>query len=311
MLRDLGLHACLAVPYPAADGPLGAVVLGWPAPRRPDPADQLTVTTIAGYAAQALARARLLAHRNSVAQQLQHAMLTTLPDVPGLTMSARYQPADPREHVGGDWYDALPVPDPDHPDGRLIALSVGDIIGHALHAATLMGQVRSMLRQAAWSHPDQSPSRILRAFERATLGLGLQAAGTALLAHLSLRRRRPLGPDLDQRRAPAADPAPPGRRAELLDDHDILFGFAALATCPAATTSATSPRASRCSSTPTAWSNAAAATSTPAPTGSCGCSPDRDLAPRSWSTSPSTPWRPTPPTTSSPSPSTFPRRYPE
>jgi hypothetical protein len=50
-------------------------------------------------------------------------MLTTLPAVPGLMMSARYQPADSREDVVGDWYDAVPVPDPGSPDARPLAAS--------------------------------------------------------------------------------------------------------------------------------------------------------------------------------------------
>ena len=130
-----------------------------------------------------LDRARRLHHRDSVAHQLQQAMLTTLPDVAGLTMTARYQPADTREDVGGDWYDAAPVPDPAALDGRCLAISVGDVVGHNLAAATVMGQVRSMLRQAAWDHPGGPPSVTLGAFERAAAGLGLQAVGTALLTH--------------------------------------------------------------------------------------------------------------------------------
>ena len=110
LLRDLDLHAIVAVPLLLVGRRLGALALGWDVPRRLDPTELLTLTTLAGYTAQALDRARRLHHRDSVAHQLQQAMLTTLPDVSGLTMSARYQPADSREDVGGDWYDAVPVP---------------------------------------------------------------------------------------------------------------------------------------------------------------------------------------------------------
>ena len=51
-------------------------------------------------------------------------------------MAARYTPADARESVGGDWYDAACA----------FILSAGDI-GHDLDAAAIMGQARSMLRQ--------------------------------------------------------------------------------------------------------------------------------------------------------------------
>jgi len=232
LLRDLDLHAIVAVPLLQVGGPIGALTLGWDAPRRLEPMDLLTITTLAGYTAQALDRARRLQHRDSAAHQLQRAMLTTLPEIPGVTMSARYQPADSREDVGGDWYDAVPVPDPDRPDGLALAVSVGDVIGHALDAATVMGQVRSMLRQAAWDHPGEPPSHTLRAFELAAHGVGLRAMGTALLAHLER--------GADQRWVVtwtnAGHPPPiligPDGGATLLDGHDILFGFPSLATAP-------------------------------------------------------------------------------
>ena len=232
LIRDLDLHAIVAVPLLHVGGPLGALALGWDAPRRLEPADLLTITTLAGYAAQALDRARRLHHRDSAAHQLQQAMLTTLPAIPGLTMSARYQPADSREYVGGDWYDAVPVPDPDRPDDRVLAVSVGDIIGHALDAATVMGQVRSMLRQAAWDHPGEPPSHTLRAFERAADGIGLRAMGTALLAHLHCGADRRWTVTWTNAGHPPPILLRPDGDATILLGHDILFGFPRLAASP-------------------------------------------------------------------------------
>jgi GAF domain-containing protein len=232
LLRDLDLHAIVAVPLMHVGGALGALVLGWDAPRRLEPADLLTMTTLAGYTAQALDRARRLDHRDSVAHQLQQAMLTTLPATPGVTMSARYQPADSREDVGGDWYDAVPVPDPSRPDGRLLAVSVGDVIGHAVDAATVMGQVRSMLRQAAWDHRSEPPSHTLRAFELAADGIGLRAMGTALLAHLFRDAAGRWSITWTNAGHPPPILLPPHGAAELLDGHDILFGFPTLAGSP-------------------------------------------------------------------------------
>ena len=225
VLRDLGLHAIVAAPLLDADGSMGAVGFGWDRPRRFDAADLLAVTTIAGFAAQALDRALRLQHRSSVAEQLQRAMLTTLPDVPGLQLAGRYEPADSREHVGGDWYDAATLPD----DGSCpLMLSVGDIVGHDLAAATVMGQVRSMLRQAAWDQTGRPPSQTLTAFEQAAAGLGVPAAGTAVLAHLC---RRPSG-EWSMTWTNAGHPPPvlvlPGAAPVLLGDHDRLFGFPSL-----------------------------------------------------------------------------------
>jgi serine phosphatase RsbU (regulator of sigma subunit) len=145
-------------------------------------------------------------------------------------MYARYQPADSREHVGGDWYDAMPVPD--HPDGRHVAVSVGDVIGHALDAATVMGQARSMLRQAAWDHRGEPPSHTLRAFELAADGTGLQAMGTALVAHLRHNADRRWTMTWTNAGHPPPILLPPDGDATLLAGHDILFGIPGLAASP-------------------------------------------------------------------------------
>jgi len=74
------------------------------------------------------------------AREVQRALRPdALPAVPGWTLEARYEPAAGGE-VGGDWYDALTLP-----DGRL-ALVVGDVAGHGLPAAAAMGQLRNALR---------------------------------------------------------------------------------------------------------------------------------------------------------------------
>jgi serine phosphatase RsbU (regulator of sigma subunit) len=170
----------------------------------------------------------LLRHRTGVARQLQQAMLTSLPEVPGLDMAACYHAADSREHVGGDWYDAAFVPDPQHPDDEILAVCVGDVVGHTLQAATVMGQVRPMLRQAAWDHPGEPPSHALTALELATEGLGLHATGTAVLAHL----HRGVGGRWSMTWSNAGHPPPilvePDGTTVLLDGHDILFGYPAL-----------------------------------------------------------------------------------
>lgn len=225
-LRELGLHTVVAAPVPGRAAPAGAILLGWARPDAVEGADLLTIATIAGYAGQALARARTLEHRTSVAHEMQAAMLTVLPRVDGLQMAARYSPADSRLNVGGDWYDAARTSDPDRPGDQVLDLSVGDVIGHDLPAVTLMGQARAMLRQAAWDHAGQPPSRVLRAFERADHGLGLGIGGTAVIAHL---RSRPDGRML-LRWTNAGHPPPvllhPDGHTELLTEHDTLFGFA-------------------------------------------------------------------------------------
>ncbi|MFP5020946.1 GAF domain-containing SpoIIE family protein phosphatase [Pseudonocardia phyllosphaerae] len=225
IVEALGLETVVAAPIPGDDGAAGSIVLGWDSADAVDASDVLTIATIAGYAGQALARARAFAHRSTVAHQLQNALLTVLPRLDRLPMAARYIPADSRLNVGGDWYDVTVVSPPGGTDERCVSISVGDVIGHDLPAVNVMGQVRSMLRQATWDHPTGEPSTILSAFERADDGLGLGAAGTALLAHLHRRddgRLRFVWSN-------AGHPPPilllPDGGTEILDAHDVLFGF--------------------------------------------------------------------------------------
>ncbi|GAA1787583.1 SpoIIE family protein phosphatase [Planosporangium flavigriseum] len=82
-------------------------------------------------------------------QMFQRAMLPAeLPRLGTVDVSAVYLPLAERIDIGGDWYDAFGLP-----DGRL-ALAVGDVTGHDLRAATVMGQVRNAVRAYATEHPD-------------------------------------------------------------------------------------------------------------------------------------------------------------
>ncbi|MFG1925543.1 SpoIIE family protein phosphatase [Cryptosporangium sp. NPDC048952] len=92
----------------------------------------------------------------------QRAMLPAeLPDVPGGAVKAEYFAVADRIDVGGDWYDAFPLP-----DGR-IALSIGDVVGHDQQAAATMGQVRAVNRGYMLEHPD--PGAVLSRLNRLML----------------------------------------------------------------------------------------------------------------------------------------------
>jgi hypothetical protein len=104
-----------------------------------------------------------LAEEHRVKESLQRAVLPArLPSVAGVELAARYLPADMPSLVGGDWYDAFCLP-----DGSL-AVATGDVVGHDLEAAAMMGQVRNALRAYAFS--DDAPAAVLARLNRLVTG---------------------------------------------------------------------------------------------------------------------------------------------
>ena len=98
--------------------------------------------------------AQVYAREHHVADTLQRALLPErLPVDDRLTFDAAYLPGAEEAIVGGDWYDAFRLP-----DGR-IAFSIGDVAGHGLRAAIVMGEVRQAFRAAALN--PNSPSLVL------------------------------------------------------------------------------------------------------------------------------------------------------
>jgi putative methionine-R-sulfoxide reductase with GAF domain len=128
----------------------------------------------AGRAALAIARAQLHEREANIAETLQRALLPdSLPAVEGVRLSARFTPGS-EVQVGGDWYDALPLP-----SGRL-ALVIGDVAGKGVRAASLMGELRTAVR--AYALDEDEPQRILGRVNR--LVLRSRHMATALLAIL-------------------------------------------------------------------------------------------------------------------------------
>ena len=130
-----------------------------------------------------------------MATQSRRGHATDPPAAPGFQLGALYRPAAAGELVGGDWYDAYPLraaargPQPHGGAGPepvpALALTVGDVTGHDMRAATIMGQIRSMLRQADLDHLDRGPAVAVTAVENACTALSLDATGTLVHAHLS------------------------------------------------------------------------------------------------------------------------------
>jgi len=111
---------------------------------------------LARHAAVAIENAQLYEREHRVAATLQRAMLPAeLPAVDGLTFDAVYYPGATEAEVGGDWYDAIALP-----DGRVV-VSIGDVTGRGLTAAVIMGRMRQAIEALATYESD--PVRLLDA----------------------------------------------------------------------------------------------------------------------------------------------------
>ncbi|AVT40434.1 SpoIIE family protein phosphatase [Plantactinospora sp. BB1] len=146
----------------------GGLTVGYRQPHRWPPAERALLAASAELVAQAAERARRFETQHGTAQLLQRSMLPEhLPDLPLLRIAARYDAGVDGNAAGGDFYDAFALP-----DGRL-AVVLGDVAGHDVQAAALMGQVRAALRALALSDPD--PVGVLAGLDRLVTSLSAEA----------------------------------------------------------------------------------------------------------------------------------------
>lgn len=144
--------ARLAVPLISQGSVLGVILLTARAERF-EPDHAVMLTELVSRAAMALDNAQRFEKEKDTAETLQRAMLTRLPETPGLGLTARYLPAVSGMNVGGDWYDVFP-----QGDGSYIGV-IGDVTGHGIQAAVMMGQLRNALR--AYAVEGYGPGQLL------------------------------------------------------------------------------------------------------------------------------------------------------
>jgi serine phosphatase RsbU (regulator of sigma subunit) len=171
-------------PLVSRDGVLGAVAFMWDGEHELSDEDRITIEALASYSAQAAQRALLLEERLDALVILQSALLPTLPAPECLELAARYRPAASRDQVGGDWFDAVVM------SSGATGLMVGDVVGHDIAAAAIMGQLRTMLRSIAWA-VDDTPAAHVSRLDRAMRDLDVDG-----MASLVYARVEP-GPDPD------------------------------------------------------------------------------------------------------------------
>ncbi|QIQ06056.1 PP2C family protein-serine/threonine phosphatase [Streptomyces liangshanensis] len=208
-LKDLysDLGPVCYLPLLASGRTVGCCVLRFPRPHPFPHEERAALTSLAGMIAQALERARLYDTQSQIARGLQAVLLPrTLPDIPGLGVTARYLPATSGMDIGGDFYDLIRL------DHHRVAAVIGDVQGHNVNAAALMGQLRTAIQAHATS--GAPPEEVLKRTNRLIHGLDPGLFASCLYAELDLR-------DGTARAAVAGHPplilAPPGRTAGVLD----------------------------------------------------------------------------------------------
>ncbi|MFD7463833.1 ATP-binding SpoIIE family protein phosphatase [Streptomyces tendae] len=169
-------RSMLLVPLKARQVVLGFMIL-LRHPERPvfNDMDRVTGAELAARAGLVLDNARMYTHQENVAETLQDSMLPHIPArLAGCDIATRYLPGTLLGRVGGDWFDAVRLP------GARTALVVGDVMGHGLGSAAMMGQLRTAVQTMAGL--DLPPARLLRNLDDLAQRLGDTHLATCLYA---------------------------------------------------------------------------------------------------------------------------------
>ncbi|MFF3290850.1 SpoIIE family protein phosphatase [Streptomyces sp. NPDC003023] len=159
MLLESGIHSMIAVPLRARGVILG-VAMFWRA-QKPEPFEEEDLSLaeeLVARAAVSVDNARRYSREHTMAVTLQRSLLPrVLPEQNALDVAYRYRPAlaglGGLGGVGGDWFDIIPLP------GARVALVVGDVVGHGLHAAATMGRLRTAVHN--FSSLDLPPDELM------------------------------------------------------------------------------------------------------------------------------------------------------
>jgi serine phosphatase RsbU (regulator of sigma subunit)/PAS domain-containing protein/anti-sigma regulatory factor (Ser/Thr protein kinase) len=143
-LLAFGIHSLITVPLRARGVTLGIANFWRSGQAGPFVEDDLALAEeLAAHAALCIDNARRYTREHTMAVSLQHSLLPRdIPELSALDVAYRYLPAQAgvgaaQAGVGGDWFDVIPLP------GARVALIVGDVVGHGLHAAATMGRLRT------------------------------------------------------------------------------------------------------------------------------------------------------------------------
>ncbi|AVH55477.1 MULTISPECIES: SpoIIE family protein phosphatase [Streptomyces] len=176
-IRPLITHrSMLVVPLKARNVVLGfMILLRHPERVEFNDMDRVTGAELAARAGLVLDNARMYTYQESVAETLQDSMLPQIaPRMAGCDIATRYLPGTLLGRVGGDWFDSVKLP------GSRTALVVGDVMGHGLNSAAMMGQLRTAVQTMAAL--DLPPAQLLRNLDDLAQRLGDPYLATCLYA---------------------------------------------------------------------------------------------------------------------------------
>lgn len=143
-LTDVGIRAGACIPLTTADRrPLGVLSVLWEDPPALDEPLIERLNTVADLAEQTAERARLFDAEHRITQDLQHRVLSPIPQLEQVAIAARYEPATSGVGMGGDWYDTVVL------DDERICVVLGDVVGHGIDAIAEMTQIRAVVRTLA------------------------------------------------------------------------------------------------------------------------------------------------------------------
>ncbi|MET9244163.1 SpoIIE family protein phosphatase [Nonomuraea sp. NPDC003709] len=181
-VRSDDMSAWAFLPLVISGHPIGTCVLAYNRPHQFSTSERATLTALAGLIAQAYERARLYDVKHQLAQCLQKSLLPRrLPEISGLELAAHYLPATPGMDIGGDFYDLIRLTD------TMAAAVIGDVQGHDVTAAALMGQVRTAIHAHATS--GASPGEVLARTNRLLSELSPDRFTSCLYVNIDLRKR--------------------------------------------------------------------------------------------------------------------------
>lgn len=154
-LREFQCHSLMVVPLCARGITLGvASFVRYRNLQAYDEGDLALAEDFSSRAAVCIDNARRYTREHTTVLALQHSLLPSeLPDHPAVETATQYVPAAAHAGAGGDWFDVLPL------SGARVALVVGDVTGHGLHAAAVMGRLRTAVHTLA--DLDLDPDEVL------------------------------------------------------------------------------------------------------------------------------------------------------